>query len=193
MSDVGRVPATQFTQAIAIFQDRCRGVTWERGTAELFLLRTLFMMGEFAEAGRLSVPLLKDARERGDLYSAIMNGAYLGANVHLAADDVDRGTGPGARAGGRVAVRGVQHPAVARLWGETVHRPLRGRRDRGLGPPQPHLAVDAESRKSSRSSTSGCYRSVPQRTGRSRPGRGPGPSHCWLPQRQMPADWRVPR
>ncbi len=75
-------------QAIAIFQERCRGTSWERGTAELFLLRTLIMMGEFAEAERLSVPLLKDARERGDLYSAIMNGAYIGANVHLAADDV---------------------------------------------------------------------------------------------------------
>ena len=87
---VGRWPSAcdLFRQAIAVFQRRCRGVTWERGTAELFLLRCLLMMGEFAEAERLPVPLLKDARERGDLYSAIMNGAYIGANVYLAADDV---------------------------------------------------------------------------------------------------------
>ncbi len=47
----------------------------------------LLMMGEFTEAGRLSGPSLKDARDRGDLYSATMNGAYVGANVLLAADD----------------------------------------------------------------------------------------------------------
>ncbi len=87
---VGRWPSAcvLLRQAIAVFQERCRGVSWERSTAELFLLRCLLMMGEFAEAERLSVPMLKDARERGDVYSAIMNGAYVGANVYLAADDV---------------------------------------------------------------------------------------------------------
>jgi hypothetical protein len=106
-------------QAIAVFQERCPGTSWERGTAELFLLRAFLMMGDFAEAGRLSVPLLKDARERGDLYSAVMNGAYIGANVHLAADDV-------------AAARGLVRELVSEwpshefntqqlhaLWGET--------------------------------------------------------------------------
>jgi hypothetical protein len=106
-------------QSIAVFQQRCRGVSWERSTAELFLLRGLLTMGEFAEAKRLSVPLLEDARARGDLYSAIMNGAYVGANVCLAADDV---------AAARDLVRelvgewpskefNIQH--LHALWGET--------------------------------------------------------------------------
>ncbi len=88
---LGRWPGAheQLVQAVAIFRQRCRGATWERETAQLFLLRTLFMMGEFAELRRLSGPALKEARERGDLYSAIMNGAHLGAKVCLADDDVD--------------------------------------------------------------------------------------------------------
>ncbi|HZW32860.1 MAG TPA: hypothetical protein VFF52_19250, partial [Isosphaeraceae bacterium] len=117
---VGRWPTAQgpLVQAAALFQ-RCRGAIWERSTAELFLLRILLMMGEFAEVERLSGPLLKDARERGDLYSAVMNGAYAGANVCLAADDVD---------GARRLVRellgqwpsanfNIQH--LHALWGET--------------------------------------------------------------------------
>ncbi len=118
---VGRWPSAcaLLKQAIAVFRERCRGVTWERSTAELFLMRVLLMMGEFAELERLSVPLLKDARERGDLYSALMNGAYAGANVLLATDDV---------AGARRLVRelmsewpsgefNIQH--LHALWGET--------------------------------------------------------------------------
>ena len=88
-------------------------------TAELFLMRVLLMTGEFAEAERLSGPLLKDARERGDLYSALMNGTYVGANVLLAADDA---------AGARSLVRELmsEWPAgefntqhLHALWGET--------------------------------------------------------------------------
>jgi hypothetical protein len=82
-------------------------------------MRSLLMMGEFRELERLSGPLLKDARERGDLYFALMNGAYVGANVLLAADDV---------AGARGLVRelmsewpsqvfNIQH--LHALWGET--------------------------------------------------------------------------
>jgi hypothetical protein len=86
---VGRWPSAKdhLVQAVAALKC-CRGAIWERETAQLFLMRILLMMGEFIEAKRLSGPSLKDARERGDLYAAIMNGAYVGANVLLAADDV---------------------------------------------------------------------------------------------------------
>jgi serine/threonine protein kinase len=117
----GRWPSAKvlLEQAGEIFKERCRGVTWERDTADLFLLRVLIMMGEFAELSRLSGPLLKDARERGDVYSALMNGAYATVNVCLAADDA---------AGARRLVRELlaQWPSeefniqrLHALWGET--------------------------------------------------------------------------
>ena len=86
---VGRWPSARdhLVQAVTALK-RCRGAIWERETSQLFLMRVLLMMGEFTEAKRLSEPALKDARVRGDLYSAIMNGAYVGVNVLLAADDV---------------------------------------------------------------------------------------------------------
>lgn len=105
-------------QAAAFFQ-RCRAAIWERETTQLFLMRTLLMLGEFAEAERLSGPSLKDARERGDLYSALMNGTYVGANVLLAADDA---------AGARNLVRELMSEwptaefntqQLHALWGET--------------------------------------------------------------------------
>jgi hypothetical protein len=87
---VGRWPSARdlLVQAVAIFQQHCRGAIWERETAQQFLLKTLLWMGEFAELARLSGPVLQDARERGDLYSAIINGTFVEANVRLAADDV---------------------------------------------------------------------------------------------------------
>jgi eukaryotic-like serine/threonine-protein kinase len=106
-------------QASALFQERCRGASWERGTAELFLLRTLLMMGEFAEAGRLSAPMLKDARERGDLYSAIMNGAYIGANVHLAGDDISAARGLVRELVGEWPSHEFNTQHLHALWGET--------------------------------------------------------------------------
>ena len=49
--------------------------------------------GRVCRGGAPFRPALKDARERGDVYSAIMNGAHIGAKVHLAADDVDGARG----------------------------------------------------------------------------------------------------
>jgi len=118
---VGRWPSAcnLLKQAIAIFQQRCHGVVWERGTAELFLLRCLLMMGEFAEAERLSAPLLKDARERGDLYAAVMNGAYVGANVCLAADDVAAARGLVRELVGEWPSKEFNIQQLHALWGET--------------------------------------------------------------------------
>ncbi len=76
------------------------------------------MMGEFTEAKRLSEPALKDARVRGDLYAAIMNGAYVRANC-LAADDVvgARGFARELTSDGRpMSLTSLQLHA---LWGET--------------------------------------------------------------------------
>jgi hypothetical protein len=57
-------------QALAIFRGRCTGVFWEAASAEAFSLWSLFYLGELAEIGRRLPALIKQARDRSDLYDA---------------------------------------------------------------------------------------------------------------------------
>jgi len=69
------------------FRDRCTGVAWERATARSFALWSLSHQGEIAELSRRWPVLLKEAGERGDLYSVMNLSTYLMSVVRLAADD----------------------------------------------------------------------------------------------------------
>ena len=56
-------------KAEAILRERCTGVTWELDTTHIYSLRALFYMGRIAElASRLPV-LIRDARDRDDLFA----------------------------------------------------------------------------------------------------------------------------
>jgi eukaryotic-like serine/threonine-protein kinase len=76
-------------QAETIFRDRCTGVAWELDTSHSFALWSLFFLGEVAELVRRLPALLKEARERGDLYAATNLGTFVGHLTWLAADDPD--------------------------------------------------------------------------------------------------------
>src|SRR5262249_8375376 len=80
---------TLLEQAEQIFRDRCTGVAWERATAHVFRLWSLFYLGELAEMSRLSDLLLKEARQRGDLYAAASLGTFTAPMARLADDDPD--------------------------------------------------------------------------------------------------------
>jgi serine/threonine protein kinase len=85
----GRFPASLalLEQAASTFRDRCTGVAWEVDTAQAFLLWALVYVGDFAALARRSSALLKEARERGDLYAATTIGTFVEPHVRLAADD----------------------------------------------------------------------------------------------------------
>jgi hypothetical protein len=74
-------------EADAIFREQCRGVAWELDTAHAFALWALIYMGEFAEMGRRTSLLLKEAEERGDLYAYTTFGTFMEPHALLAADD----------------------------------------------------------------------------------------------------------
>jgi serine/threonine protein kinase len=57
-------------RALAIYRDRCTGVAWEAASARAFSLWSLYYLGELAEIGRRLPSLIKQARDRGDLYDA---------------------------------------------------------------------------------------------------------------------------
>jgi serine/threonine protein kinase/tetratricopeptide (TPR) repeat protein len=67
---VGRfVKALDFNQrAEQLFRQRCTGVAWELGTAQTFGAWELFWLGDFAMLVQRAPALLKEARDRGDLY-----------------------------------------------------------------------------------------------------------------------------
>ncbi len=80
--------AREFSErAEGIFRDRCTGVTWELDTTHSFALWSLFFLGEVAELIRRLPLLIKEARERGDLYAATNLGTFVGHLTWLAADD----------------------------------------------------------------------------------------------------------
>ncbi|SIO66153.1 Serine/threonine protein kinase [Singulisphaera sp. GP187] len=71
----------------AILRGRCQGVAWELDTAHAFSLWSLSHLGEIAELNRRWPVLLKEARERGDLYAVMNLSTYIMAMVRLAADN----------------------------------------------------------------------------------------------------------
>ena len=77
-------------QAEALLRERCRGVSWEITTAQIFALWSRAYLGELAELGR-RVPLaLKEARERGDLYASTSLRIGWAVLAPLAAGDPER-------------------------------------------------------------------------------------------------------
>lgn len=73
----------------AILRSQCQGVAWEIDTAHAFSLWSLSHLGEIGELGRRWPVLLKEARERGDLYAVMNLSTYIMAIVRLAADRPD--------------------------------------------------------------------------------------------------------
>jgi len=75
--------------AAATFRLHCTGATWEINTANAFSLWSLVKMGWIAELTRICPALLKEARDRGDLYAIANLSTQIMTLVRLAADDPD--------------------------------------------------------------------------------------------------------
>jgi hypothetical protein len=77
-------------QAAGIFRTHCTGVMWELSTAHRFALWPLMFLGEVAELRRRLPPLIKEARERNDLYAVTNLSLVVGTFVRLADDEPER-------------------------------------------------------------------------------------------------------
>jgi tetratricopeptide (TPR) repeat protein len=77
-------------QAEGIFRTHCTGVMWELSTAHRFALWPLMFLGEVAEMRRRLPALIKEARERDDLYAVTNLSLVIRTFVHLADDQPER-------------------------------------------------------------------------------------------------------
>jgi hypothetical protein len=77
-------------QAEGTFRTHCTGVMWELSTAHRFALWPLMFLGEVAEMGRRLPALIKEARERNDLYAVTNLSLVIGTFVRLADDEPER-------------------------------------------------------------------------------------------------------
>jgi hypothetical protein len=76
-------------QAAGRFREQCPGATWELDTATAFSVWSLAKMGNIRELSHTCPALLKEARERGDLYAIANLSTQVMTLVRLAADDSD--------------------------------------------------------------------------------------------------------
>jgi hypothetical protein len=77
-------------RAEGIFREYCTGVMWELGTAHRFSLWPLMYLGEVAEIGRRLPRLLKEARERDDLYAVTSLSLVVRTFWRLAQNEPER-------------------------------------------------------------------------------------------------------
>ncbi|MBW2699138.1 MAG: hypothetical protein JRE70_21830 [Deltaproteobacteria bacterium] len=75
-------------RADTLLRDHCTGVVWELDTNEIFRLHSYCWMGRWKELSFRLPSLLREAREREDLYLATYLGSRSFYTVHLAADHV---------------------------------------------------------------------------------------------------------
>ncbi len=94
-----------------ILRESCTGVTWELDTALAYQLRTLLFMGDLREIDQRLPDVLKDVRERGDLYAEVNLRSRVVWVSFLAADQPQRALDEVQEAIGRWSQKGfhIQH------------------------------------------------------------------------------------
>jgi hypothetical protein len=75
--------------AIALFRERCTGVTWELETCSAFAFWPLYFGGEYAALTRMFGPLIAEVHQRGARLAEADLTTFGGPFVWLAADDPD--------------------------------------------------------------------------------------------------------
>jgi hypothetical protein len=87
--NLGQWPTARqhLADAETIFRTRCTGVAWERDTTHAFLFWTLSQLGEFAAMEQLTSRLLKEARDRGNLFAATNIATFAAPQCRLVAGD----------------------------------------------------------------------------------------------------------
>ena len=100
------------TAAVGLFCSRCRGVTWELDTGHTYLQWALVNLGEIKELSILCPRLIREARERGDLYAGSNVKAYCDADRTTRGRRTVAGLADGGRRPGRMVAKGVFRPVL---------------------------------------------------------------------------------
>ena len=74
-------------RAVAVFTERCTGVTWELDTSKAFAYWSLFWLGRFGEIQNRFPRLVSEAQQRGDRLAAANFTTFGGPFVFLSQDD----------------------------------------------------------------------------------------------------------
>jgi hypothetical protein len=106
-------------RAEAVFREQCRGFTWELGTAHRFALWPLLYLGELAEAARRLPGLIRQARDRDDLYQETNLCLVVRTFLHLAADQLGRARAELAELMERWSQQGFHVQHMNRLFDDT--------------------------------------------------------------------------
>ena len=102
-----------------ILRDSCTGALWELGTVHRFALWPLMFMGEVVEINRRLPRLLKEARERDDLYEETNLCLVVRTFARLAADEPQRARDELAQVMERWSHQGFHVQHMNRLFDET--------------------------------------------------------------------------
>jgi tetratricopeptide (TPR) repeat protein len=101
-----------------IYRDSCTGVAWEIDTAHAFSLWSLTHIGDVTELRTRWPVLLKEARERGDLYAETNMSMGIMPLIRLAADDPAAARSDLREITARWPRQGFQAPHVVQVWDE---------------------------------------------------------------------------
>jgi hypothetical protein len=101
-----------------VFRDRCAGAVWELDTVHHLSAWTLTLLGDVAELRKSLASLVREARDRGDLYAETNLGTFPMTFLRLADDDPSLAASELDRVMARWSHRGyhVQHAAAVRAW-----------------------------------------------------------------------------
>ena len=76
-----------FSEAEAVFRERCSGCAWELDSVDLFSLWTRYYLGDMAELARLMPSRVQEAQARGDRYGVTNLRTRVAHVIALAGDD----------------------------------------------------------------------------------------------------------
>ena len=80
-------------RSAVLLQERCRGVAWELDNVHYYSLLALFNLGELRLLAETLPVVVKDARDRGDLYQVTSIRTRLEYVTRLMRDEPDRAPG----------------------------------------------------------------------------------------------------
>ena len=113
-------------RAEEILRDQCSGMGWELSSARLMHLWSLWYQGKLREIDARVPAILREARERGDLYAATSCRTYFTPMSLLGADDPDRAADEAKRALSRWSQRGFHFQHYFHLFAMTQVKLYRG-------------------------------------------------------------------